>query len=377
MPPRTITLDLDQLLQEKRITADEYHWLLGLVDKEVAVQTQVPNLPRTLTPLTHREEEAVRAVQVPGHLQKEQSWAAPSLELLLLLGGLLVVGGALALLQSMLLLILLGLILTSCGSYFGLALNKKWELPGAILVLIGIALSAVGIVMLSKGNFAGFVLLTILFGLLALLLRDAFFAVPAVAAIAATVTAVAIQVPALPLLLDHLPSLMVLLFSVLSLGAYVASLQLPGEYARVARCFAGTSFVVVNLAFWVGSLTGDPGGERTDGSPLAVLAGLGVEWRIGDGWNGPMVPPWLFLLGWGLALLGTGLWAVFTHRLGLVNGVILFGSALGLTQWFVRLGWSPGAVLGGGVLILGIGLGAMQYNRIAKLGDRGQHPAQG
>src|SRR5262249_29484588 len=157
-----------------------------------------------------------------------QSPAAPSLELLLLVGGLLVVGGALALLQSTLLLILLALILTSCGSYFCLALKEKWVPLGPILVLIGTALSGVGIVMLSEGNFAGFVLLTILFGLLALLLRDAFFAVPAVAAIAATVTAVAIQVPALPLLLDHLPSLMVLLFSVLSLGAYVASLQLPG-----------------------------------------------------------------------------------------------------------------------------------------------------
>src|SRR5262249_26444676 len=140
MPPRIITLDLEQLLREKRITVEEYQWLLGLARKEVAVQAHAPNVPGHSV-LTIPDEELVREKKLPLLLVKEQSPAAlPALELLLLVGGLLVVGGALALLQplallqSVVLLMLFGMILTSWGSYLCLALGEKWEQLGSIAV---------------------------------------------------------------------------------------------------------------------------------------------------------------------------------------------------------------------------------------------------
>src|SRR5262245_30494955 len=112
MPPRIITLDLEQLLREKRITVEEYHWLLDLAPEEVAVQAHAPNVPGHSV-LNIPDEEVFRGTKLPLLLVKEQSPALPALELLLLLGGLLVVGGALALLQSVVLLILFGMIVTS------------------------------------------------------------------------------------------------------------------------------------------------------------------------------------------------------------------------------------------------------------------------
>ena len=73
----------------------------------------------------------------------------------------------------------------------------------------------------------------------------------------------------------------------------------------------------------------------------------------------------LFAVVWALALAITGAWAWSQNRRWVVNTVAVFGAIHFYTQWFERLGASPGSVLTAGLLALvfAIGLRALNAER--------------
>jgi hypothetical protein len=132
------------------------------------------------------------------------------------------------------------------------------------------------------------------------------------------------------------PALTIGVLSALVLGLYVLSLRLPHEYERIAIIAMRTAILMVNGAFLVGSLFGDD----LVGWPSAV-----------------------FSIGWALALLAFGVWAVFAGRRWVVNAVAVFGAIHFYTQWFEALGPNPVAILVGGVLLIAFGLGLTWFNQ--------------
>ena len=71
----------------------------------------------------------------------------------------------------------------------------------------------------------------------------------------------------------------------------------------------------------------------------------------------------VFAAGAGAAGAGAGVWAVKTNRRWMVNVVAVFAAIHFYTQWFEKLGASPGTVLGAGVLLLAFAFGLWSFNR--------------
>jgi hypothetical protein len=134
----------------------------------------------------------------------------------------------------------------------------------------------------------------------------------------------------------HYLAYAIVALSALVLGLYLLSLRLAPTYERLAIIAMRTAILLVNAAFFVGSIFGDE-----------LL-----------GWSGIY-----FSVAWAIALLAFGTWAVFANRRWVVNSVAVFGAIHFFTQWFMVLGAQPLSILGGGLLLIGFGLALARFNR--------------
>jgi hypothetical protein len=76
-----------------------------------------------------------------------------------------------------------------------------------------------------------------------------------------------------------------------------------------------------------------------------------------------VIPDWAFVIAWTIALVAVGIWATAANRRWVINLIAVFGAIHFYTQWFERLGASPGSVLGAGLLALGLAIGLWHLNR--------------
>lgn len=168
-------------------------------------------------------------------------------------------------------------------------------------------------------------------------------AVASVLALSGLLTALSVLAFAATITLDmemlaptHFLTLAIVALSALVLALYLLSLRLPNVYERLAIIAMRTAILLVNVAFFIGSLFGDDG----------------------MGWSSTG-----FAIAWALALLAFGSWAVFANRRWVVNSVAVFGAIHFFTQWFMVLGAQPLSILGGGLLLIGFGLALARFNR--------------
>ena len=59
----------------------------------------------------------------------------------------------------------------------------------------------------------------------------------------------------------------------------------------------------------------------------------------------PSISNVVFVVGWALALIAVGVWAAMVNNRWVINTVALFAGIHLYTQWFERLGATPGTVL--------------------------------
>lgn len=134
------------------------------------------------------------------------------------------------------------------------------------------------------------------------------------------------------------PGITVVMFSVLACVTYLISQRLNQKHMRVTIIFSRACIFIVNMAFWIGSLWGDKKGH----------------FQISDVG---------FTIGWAVALIAVGAWAAVKDKRWVVNTTAVFGSIHFYTQWFERLGASPGSLLCAGLIVLVILYGFRAYNR--------------
>ncbi|PYO74218.1 MAG: hypothetical protein DMD64_04555 [Gemmatimonadetes bacterium] len=303
-----VVLDIDKLLLDNDITESEYARLKALAAKDT------------------------------GSL---------AFNILIGFGVIATAAGALALLRSAPASIVLGVALSLAGVSLRARYIRQWGVLGAILLLVGSILAAGGIIIRTEGGTSGFLAVTVLCLAGGILARSSLLVAMAALALSATVGAATAYDHAMYGLVIRQPSVTVLLFGLLSWLAYRLSLRLATDYQRLAIIFARTSLFLVNLGFWVGSLWGDS------------------LWRGRDVWDfnsGTVVPSWVFVVGWAVGLIATGVWAVRVNRRWVVNLLAVFGAVHFYTQYFERLGASPSTILGSGLAALGIAVAIVRYN---------------
>jgi hypothetical protein len=293
-----ITLDVAKLEQEGKITAEQRQWLEHLADTKNSVGNGV--------------------------------------NILVGFGVIAVTAGLMALLPSSGTAIIVGVLLWGAGYRINRH-TRDWRVLAEICVLIGALLVSAGL--LASFDFAreSFVLVSVLFIIAAAVIKSQLLAVLSAWAIFFSIGAMTGYFAGGYYLGVEAPTITVLLFSALALGAFYLSKNLDNGYDRLALSFSRMCLILVNFGFWVGSLWGD--------------SDLGVH---------------VFSITWAIALVAVGVWAVRTQRRFVVNTVTTFGSIHFYTQWFESIGAQPWAVFVAGLITIGVALALWRYNQLVQ-----------
>ena len=256
------------------------------------------------------------------------------LNLIIAFGVIATTTGALAFFQSPSVALQLGLILGAFGIYLKLQRGRIWGLLASILILLGTLLTGGGIIIFTEGSVNGFLLITILYLIGAILAKSKLLSMFSALALSTTIGAMTAYGFASYYLIIQQPWLIIVLFTILAWASYELSKRIPVAYEDIAIVFARTCLFLVNFGFWVGSLWGD-----------------------GD------IPRLVFVIGWAVALIAVGIWAIKQQKRWVFNTVTVFSSIHFYTQYFERLGANPGTLMLAGILALGIAVIMFQYNR--------------
>jgi len=308
-----ITLDIDKLLQEGKIDREDYEMLKGFALEETT---------------------------------------SLALNILLGFGVIAVAGGMLALLASSVASIAIGIGVAALGVYLGLYYPRRWKALSGISILIGSLMFGGGLIVLTEGSVAGFAIVTAVYITVGIAVRNSLMMVLSAFSLLASMGAMTGYYHASYFVAVEYPLLTIAVFSFLGIGSYFASLRLSSDYERLALVFARACLFIVNMGFWIGSLWGDDLFARRD---------------YLQAYENPAVPDWIFVIVWAAALIIVGVWAAKNNRRWVLNLAAVFGAIHFYTQWFERLGATPGSIVIAGIIAIGIALVLFKINQQPKL----------
>lgn len=295
-----ITIDLDQLLSEGKITQIEHDKFSEL---------------------------------------SEKSTGSLAFNILIGFGVIAVSGAALALVPAATTAIVIGLVILIAGLSILRSDWEQWKVLANICILVGALMTGGGIVTEFKGSLSSILSVTAIFAVAGIFARSTLLSVLAILMLSASIGARTGYFHASYFLVIQEPTITVILFSILAIGLYQLSKRLSAEFERVALASARASVFLVNFGFWVGSLWG----ERSDTRDV-------------------IISDTAFAVLWALALLATAIWSWKSNRRWVLNTIATFGGIHFYTQWFEHLGASPGTVLMAGLLALGLAMGLKVVN---------------
>lgn len=254
--------------------------------------------------------------------------------------GVIAVGGALlALLPSAMTAVVLGLIISVIGLALLYARVEQWKVLANICILVGALLFGGGVIKTGEGSIEAFLLVAAAFAGASIFARSALMAVLAVLALSSCLGVRTGYLHAAYFLGVQEPAWTVALFSVFSIATYQLSKRLPLDFQGIAIAASRTGVFLVNFGFWIGSLWGDH----------AVNGGL-------------VFSHWIFTALWAIVLIAAGAWAWKRNRRWLLNVVAVFAAIHFYTQWFEWLGATAESVLIAGLLALGFAIGLRSLN---------------
>jgi hypothetical protein len=287
---------------------------------------------------------------------------ALGINILIGFGIVAVAAGALALVPTPFTAIAIGVAMFAAG--FGLTLKKseQWDLLANICIVIGALMFAGGILVYANGSLAAMMIVTATFAGAAILARSSLLMAGAVLALASCFGARAGYWHATYALAIYEPLVTIVVFGAIAWIAYRVSHILRADFERLAITASRTSVFLVNFGFWIGSLWGDR---------LLMLRSLWYNDAVlaVTGGRSVIISPWVFVVGWAVALVAVAVWGVKANRRWVVNVAAVFGAIHFYTQWFEKLGPSPVSFFIGGVLMLVFALGLWQFNRRGGQGE--------
>lgn len=148
-----------------------------------------------------------------------------------------------------------------------------------------------------------------------------------------------------------------LVFALIAAALFWARPLLSESYRLVSTVAARVSFFLANFALWVGSLFGDYPGElwaTRDGSWSASS-----EWRE----TALHIPDTMFSIIWAAFLVLALIVGIRSGRRFVANTSIVFLAIHLYTQFFELLGFHPLAMVVGGVILIVGGVGVARFDR--------------
>lgn len=274
-------------------------------------------------------------------------------------GVIAVAAGAGALLPSPLTAVALGAVLFVVGFALMSSQAKAWELLAQICIVIGALAFCGGIAMLDDGSLRVMLAIAVILAGAAVLARSGLLIAASVLVIGACLGSSSDYRHAMYTLTVEEPTLTIVVFALIALATYLLSLRLTAQYERLALIAARTAVLMINFGFLVGSLWGD--------RLLRLRSLINSDPSILHDYTArsQMISPLAFSIGWALALVAAGAWAVKVNRRWIVNIVAVFAALHFYTQWFEKLGATPVTVLLAGLLLLAFAFGLWSFNRRA------------
>ncbi|MDP4007656.1 MAG: hypothetical protein Q8P68_00525 [Candidatus Peregrinibacteria bacterium] len=295
---------------------------------------------------------------------------------LLMIFGLLALGaGAFAMKPGPEMMTLLGVVMLGLGIVFGRVKGEySWAFVSFVALVAGSLLTASGISMeLANVEIAALVS-AVLFMLVAVIANSGFLSALSAIAIAATVGGGAEYGFNSSYLLGlESRILAIVVFVILGAFALQLSKKLKPAGGRIALVFARTSLVIINVAFWAGSLLGDTVGRiNYEAMAEADYDKLATAYNtLLPSWFGGAViySPNFFAIAWAVAIILIGIWAVRKNSAFVLNVVTVFAALHFYTQWFERFGTESWSLLtaGGVAVLIAFGLSFINEDRPARV----------
>jgi iron complex transport system permease protein len=150
------------------------------------------------------------------------------------------------------------------------------------------------------------------------------------------------------------PLITTVVFAVLSGGLFLAAYPLKGIWSQMATVAGRVSWLVMNFGFWVGSLWGDYLGDFFEtlpaGTPIQDFDGASM-----------FIPDGVFIIAWAAVSVAA---IIFMHRNRFaVNASITFLAINVYTQFYEWFGSSGFVMLTGGITLLAFAFGLYHFDR--------------
>lgn len=313
-----VTLDLDALVAEGRITEDDARELLAMASRDTV---------------------------------------SGALNILVIVGVIAVVAGAIVLAPSANTALVIGVMLGAVGVLGEQLATAGWGMLRQMLILIGAMLACGAFIVINKGTTASVAISSMALTGLALWSGSGLLAALGALLVGPLLHAGSDYEHAMYSVWVEQPTLTIAVFGGLALLSLWISGQVQARASRALIVYSRTCLFLAQFGFWVGSLWGETGGHA------------GPDGAAGS----QRISPETFAIGWAFALLTTGVWAARENRRWVVNLCAVFGMIHFYTQWFERLHASAGTVLGAGIVTLLVALLLRRYNQ----GDAPLNPASG
>lgn len=275
----------------------------------------------------------------------------------LIMGALAVAAGAIALVPDATTGLLLALLAIAAAE-----MTRRFA-PGASLKVLSAGLALMGV--LGLAGWIGWqyedaadttlpaLLITLLLGAGAIWFRSAFLMVLSVLAFGAVFGTGTGYWHACYGLFVEQPSVTIAVFGALAAGLYTLRSRISAAWKALAGIAARTAFFLVNFAFWIGSLWGDDLGSR-------YRYAEGHDW---EAWRAatPHVPEAVFSIGWPLLLVAIMARSLNGGFLSVTATVFLAIHAY--TQYFETFGAHPWTLVVGGIVLVGLAVGAAKLTK--------------
>ena len=294
-----VTLDLDVLLDEGKITQKEHDKFSGFSAKNTS---------------------------------------SLGFSILIAFGVVAIIAGLLILVPSAEVATGIGLLILVSGIGVLSSESDQWRLLANIFVVLGALLFGGAVLMLSENSESPVLIIlfvVVVYAMASVLARSSFLAVLSVFLSSSLIGAMTDYGFATYSLSIENPITTVLLYTALGISLYQVSKNVDVKYESIALAGAKASVFLVNFGFWIGSLWGSY--SYSDVNALKV----------------DHLTPEVFSILWAIAIIAAGVWAVKNNRRWTLNVIATFGGIHFYTQSFERFGAEPTTLILLGVLTLG------------------------